>query len=187
MKRISITILIVLFALVGDLLAQEINFGKYATDGIVLTNVSSNNSLDFGQVIAGEGQVQIKLTDPDVVVISIEAEYDKDVFVTINAPNDLIYNGSNKMPFTLRAAYANKGQNRTSQARFINGATARFPVLARQNRPPGPPPTPEHGKYDTPTATAYLYIYGDITVLNGLAAGMYTGMIDITVSYEDQN
>lgn len=185
MKRPFATILAALTFLTGPLYAQEINFGKYATEGIVLTNVSSNSTLDFGQVITGEGQVQIKLSDPGVVVISIEAEYDKDVFVTINAPNNLTYNASNQMPFTLNAAYANKGQNNISQARLISGNTARFPVRARQNRPPGPPPTPKHGNYTTPTAEAYLYLYGNINVLNDLAAGLYTGTVDITVSYEE--
>lgn len=183
MKRYFIIALLLLAIMLNKAIAQEINFGRYATEDIVLTNVSSNTSLTFGQILQNEGLIQIQLSDPGVVVFSIEAEIDKDVFVTITAPPDIQIDPTNTIPFTMRAAYANKGNNNIGQAKLISGNTARFPVLARGNRPPGPPPTPKHNGYTTPTATAYLYIYGDITV-GDVAAGLYTGMIDISVSYE---
>lgn len=182
MKRLSF-ITILFFLVLATASAQEINFGQYATEDIILTNVSSNSSLSFGQILQNEGIKQIQLSDPEVVVFSIEAEIDKDVFVTITAPPNLQIDPSNTIPFTLWAAYANRGNNNIGQAKLISGNTVRFPVLARGNRPPGPPPTPKHNGYTTPTATAYLYIYGDITVGN-VAAGLYTGIIDISVSYE---
>ncbi len=167
----------------GELHAQEINFGQYAADGIILTNVSSNNSLNFGQLMVNEGLVQIQLTDPGVIVFSVEAEMDKDVFVTISAPTELRLDGNSAIPFNLRAAYSNKGSDNIAQARLIYGNTARFPVLARAGTAPGPPPTPKHGDYITPKATAYLYIYGDIYVGN-VPAGLYTETIHIIASYE---
>lgn len=190
MKHFIVTFIFLMFS--GTLKAQEINFGKYATEGIVLTNESPHSgALNFGQVVEGDGTVSIKLTDPDVVVFSIEAEIDKDLFITITPPGELIYDPDNKMNYTLKAAYANKGINNIAQARIISGTSLRFPVLARENKPPGPPPTPKHGNYTTPTTKAFLYIYGDLDVANteggSLAAGMYTGMIDISVSYEDQD
>lgn len=163
--------------------AQEINFGQYASEGIILTNVSANSALDFGLVIQNEGLIQIQLADPEVVVFSITAEYDKDLFLTINAPAELRLDASNSIPFTLKSAYANQGANNIAQAKLISGGAARFPVLARGSQPPAPPPTPKHEGYTTPTATAYLYIYGDISV-GSVAAGLYTGTIDVTVSYE---
>lgn len=183
MKQTLVILLLSLGGLVSPGLAQEINFGQYATENIILTNVSANSSLDFGQVIQNDGLVQIQLADPEVVVFSIEAEYDKDVLVTLSAPTELQLDASNTIPFTLRAAYANNGSNNVAQAKLISGSSARFPVQARSSLPPGPPPVPKHEGYSTPTATAYLYIYGDITVGN-VAAGLYTGTIDIAVSYQ---
>lgn len=192
MKRSFAFILFFLFSFSGYLYGQEINFGQYASEGIVLTNESPHSGgLDFGQVIEGDGTVSIQLTDPDVVVFSIEAEIDKDLFVTITPPNTLMLDVDNQMDYTLKAAYSNKGNDNKSQAKIINGTSVRFPVLAREHQPAGPPPTPKHGNSTTPTTKAYLYIYGDLSVSNtegnSLAAGMYTGTIDITVSYEEQN
>lgn len=184
MKKKSVILFLFLLPGLSSIgFAQEINFGQYATEGIILTNIGSNSMLDFGTLLSGEGLVQIQLTDPEVVVFSIEAEFDKDVFITITAPPELELNPSNTIPFTLGAAYANQGNNNIAQARLISGGTARFPVLARGNQPPGPPPTPKHEGYTTPRATAYLYIYGDLTV-GPVWAGTYTGQIDIMVSYE---
>lgn len=188
----SFAVILFYFVISGASNAQEINFGKYATEGIVLTNESPHSgALDFGQVVEGDGTVSIKLTDPEVVVFSIEAEIDKDVFVTITPPNNLVYDANNKMNYTLNAAYSNKGNNNKTQARIISGTSVRFPVLARENQPPGPPPTPKDNNSTTPTTKAYLYIYGDLDVSNteggSLAAGMYNGTIDISVSYEEQN
>lgn len=188
----SFWIIAVFFSLLcGPLYGQEINFGQYASEGIMLTNESSHSGgLNFGQVIEGDGTVSIQLTDPEVVVFSIEAEIDKDVFVTITPPNTLMLDADNQMDFTLNASYSNKGNNNISQAKIINGTSIRFPVLARDHQPAGPPPTPQYGDNVTPTTKAYLYIYGDLSVNNtegnSLAAGLYTGTIDITVSYEEQ-
>lgn len=192
MKRPLFIIFIFWFLFTGHLYAQEINFGQYATEGIVLTNESPHSGgLNFGQVIEGDGTISIQLTDPEVVVFSIEAEIDKDIFVTITPPARLVYDADNKMDYTLQASYSNKGNDNKSQAVTINGTSVRFPVLARENKPPGTPPTPKHGDNTTPTTKAYLYIYGDLTVSNteggSLAAGLYTGTINITVSYEEQN
>ncbi|MDX1618952.1 MAG: hypothetical protein R3224_09210 [Balneolaceae bacterium] len=183
MKKIVFILWITLGLFHSKGYAQEVNFGQYATEEIILTNVSSNSSLDFGTVLRNGGLYQIQLTDPEVVVFSIQAEYDKDLFVTLTPPAELVLDASNSIPFTLRAAYANQGNNNIAQAKIISGNTARFPVQARGSRPPGPPPTPKHEGYTTPTATAYLYIYGDINVGN-VSAGFYSGIIDITVSYE---
>lgn len=190
--RHSFIVIIAFLLISGVSRAQEINFGKYATEGIVLTNESIHSGgLDFGQVVEGEGTVSINLTNPEVVVFSIEAEIDKDVFVTFTPPDKLVYDANNKMSYTFKAAYSNKGSNNITQARIISGTSVRFPVLARENKPPSPPPTPNDNEYTTPTTKAYLYIYGDLNVTNtedgSLAAGLYTGTIDISVSYEDQN
>lgn len=176
--------LLCIFAVHSSCLAQEINFGQYAQQNIEVTLLNPGTAMDFGQVLAGEGLVSIALSDPNVAVFSIEAEFDKDLFVTISAPPTLDLDMSNSIPFTMKAAFANNGNDNIAEATLISGNAARFPVLRRQTRPPGTPPTPQHKGYATPTATAYLYIYGDISV-GSVPAGIYSGTINITISYED--
>lgn len=186
MKK-NVLIYLIFFFLALPLHAQEIDFGAFAEEDIRITNVGSFSTLDFGQVMAGEGLVQIGLTDSEIVVYEIEAEFDKDVFVTVTPPsNEELQepNSSDTMPITIRWAYANKGKENVNQAEVVSGESERFPVLARGNRPPGPPPTPRDDEKTIPTAKAYLYIYGDIEVGNNLSAGSYGGTITIEVSYD---
>ncbi|MTI89168.1 MAG: hypothetical protein FH748_14525 [Balneolaceae bacterium] len=183
MLRLTAYFFILLACLFDEVNAQEVNFGQYATEDIILTNIGSNSSLDFGQILSGQGLTQIALSDPEVVVYSIQAEADKDIFLTLSAPSNLQLDASNTIPFTLRAAYANKGNDNIAQAVLISGSSARFPVLARGNQPPGPPPDPKVEGDTTPTATAYLYLYGDLSV-GSVASGVYSGIVNITVSYE---
>lgn len=166
--------------------AQEINFGKYADDDIVITQLTPPTNLDFGFVLSNQGLVQINLGDPEMVVFSIEGNAQLDVFVSITAPPDLVLDAGNKIPYTLQAAYANRGDNDISEAVIMSGNSVRFPLKKREQGPARPPPTPRHEGYTPPRATAYLYIYGSINV-GDVAAGTYTGTIDIIVDYEQTN
>lgn len=176
--------------------AQEINFGEFSSEySVTLSELSPAEDLEFGTVIQNEGPKSVTLQDAKVLMI--EGVKYLDVIVDVNADNylfldnDISCNGSNTncIPFTLQAAYANRGNNNTNQATLMqvasNVASAQFPILARGNQPPGPPPTPVYEGYN-PAAfneTAYLYIYGSLNVGN-VDAGSYSGSITVTVSYD---
>ncbi len=176
--------------------AQEIDFGDFSSKYTVsITELIPAEDLSFGMVIQNEGLKTVDLLDAKVLMI--EGVKYLDVVVTITADNylylnnDVSCNGSNSncIPFTLQAAYANRGNNNTNQAVLMqvasNVASAQFPILARGNRPPGPPPTPVYEGYNPAlfNETAYLYLYGSINVGNQ-NAGSYSGQIQVTVTYD---
>ncbi|RNC85719.1 MAG: hypothetical protein ED557_02800 [Balneola sp.] len=175
--------------------AQEIDFGSYSSQyTMTLTDLTPASDLDFGLVITGIDQ-EVDLFNAKV--LSIEGVSYLDVIVDVTGPQYLTLDGapcstSNcRIPFTVRAAYANKGTNSTSQAILMTTigltASAQFPIKYRGNAPPGPPPTPVYEGYN-PSAfneTAYLYIYGDLDFFGvTVDAGNYSGDILITVQYD---
>lgn len=176
--------------------AQEIDFGKFSSKySVSITELIPAEDLAFGMVIQNEGLKTIDLLNAKVLMI--EGVKYLDVIVDITADNylyldnDVSCNGTNSncIPFTLQAAYANQGNNNTNQAVLMqvasNVASAQFPILARGNRPPGPPPTPDFEGYNPAffNETAYLYLYGSINVGN-VNAGTYSGQINVTVTYD---
>jgi hypothetical protein len=176
--------------------AQEIDFGDFSSKySVSLSELNPAQDLEFGTVIQNEGLKQIDILNAKVLMI--EGVKYLDVIVDITADNylylgnDIACNGTNTncIPFTLQAAYANRGSNDTNQAILMqvasNVGSAQFPIEARGNRPPGPPPTPVYEGYNPAlyNKTAYLYIYGSLNVGNQ-DAGSYSGEITITVTYD---
>ena len=179
-----------------SLAAQEIDFGDFSSKySVSISELIPAEDLAFGMVIQNEGLKTIDLIDAKVLMI--EGVKYLDVIVDVTADNylyldtDIACNGSNTncIPFTLQAAYANRGNNNTTEAILMqtasNVASAQFPIEARGNRPPGPPPTPVYEGYNPAlyNETAYLYIYGSLNIGN-VDAGSYSGEITITVSYD---
>lgn len=182
-KKILILILLLLSPFSGAI-AQMLAFNIEAPPELTIT-VLSDGVLGYGNLLQNQGQVQILLNDPRTEVISIEGEFNKDVTVTITPPAALQLDPSNTLPYTLAAAYANDGEDNKGQATEFTGNTATFRIKEGGGPPPwagrGPPPWAGGG--GQPTATAYLYIYGDINVGN-VNAGTYTGIINIFVEYD---
>ena len=180
---------------VANVYSQEIEFGRFGSYTITLENISLGDLTFEDPVLSNGGIYSVELIDS--YVMSIVGVRYLDVGVEIVGDGELLLDGDpansgdpqRSIPFTLRAAYANRGQNNISDAVFIpvsgvNLGSARFPIIARQSGPPGPPPTPPTGGFDQSLVneTAYLYLYGDIDVGNVLA-GFYSGNITITVEY----
>ncbi len=180
-----------------NLFAQELNFGSDYSSiySVSISDLNPGLDLDFGLLAKNEGVSSLSINESKV--ISIEGVRYLDVYVEIMADEYLLKDGnpscstnpSCRIPFTLQAAYANRGQNNTAQSTIMNvlsfTATALFPIKYRGNAPPGPPPTPVYSGYNPAlfNETAYLYIYGSINVGN-VDAGSYSSDITITVSYD---
>lgn len=195
-KMIWIGFFLLLSVASQSVVAQEIDFGQYSSKyAVTLSELNPAEDLAFGIVIQNEGLKTVELQDAKILMI--EGVKYLDVIVDVTADNYLFLDGgiacntseTDCIPFTLQAAYANRGQNNTNQAVLMqvasNVASAQFPILARGNQPPGPPPTPVYEGYN-PAAfneTAYLYLYGSLNVGN-VDAGSYSGNITVTVSYD---
>lgn len=176
--------------------AQEINFGDYSHKySMTVTELNPAEDLNFGMLIQNEGMVELELSEAKV--LEIEGVRYLDVLVDIMADEYLVPTDNPTcdvtecgIPFTLQSAYANRGQNNTGQAIIMNDVGANmtsaiFPIMDRGNRPPGPPPTPDHEGYNPSqfNETAYLYIYGMLNV-GSVNAGSYSGQVTITLSYD---
>lgn len=182
----ALTLLLALFAPVCAG-AQEIDFSSFGSYTVSVETEPGFESLNFGNVIAGEGEITVNLgDDPGMAVLAITGVQYLDVIVTVTKPNALLpmdAGVSDEIPFTsLQAAYANHGANNYLQAKMMNRLQARFPILERQSRPPGPPPTPPREGVEPPTETAFLYLWGTINV-GDIAGGTYSATIDVTVEY----
>ena len=176
--------------------AQEIDFGSYNSSySVTVSELNPGEDLSFGTILQNEGIKNIDLANAKI--ITIEGIKYLDVMVDITADDALLLNGdincsgnaSCSIPFTLEAAYTNRGSNNINQAIIMpviaNTATAQFPVQYRGNSPPGPPPTPAHQGYNPAlyNSTAYLYVYGYLNIGN-INSGSYLANITITVTYD---
>lgn len=175
-----------LLAIVFVIISWPIAFGQTLAFNIdappnLEVSVYSDGILDFGSLIQNQGTVQIPLEDTNTEIISITGTHNKTVHVTITPPPALQLDASNSLPFTLRAAYANNGEENRSQAELFNDNTATFRIYKHEGGPP--PHTGNNQSNGSPEATAYLYIYGDIEV-GPVRAGSYSGILNISVQYD---
>lgn len=168
MKRITL-IAAIWFTLTSAIYAQRGNINVNAEQDIVITNLTGD--LNFGSVIQNQGTVQILLTAPETVVLQVEGKENQRIRVTFTAPPDLRLDALNALPFTLRAAYNDTGNNNASGATVIS-----LPVSTQTFQLPNNPGQDK-------TGTAYLYIYGDILVSN-VNAGSYSNTINVLVEYD---
>ncbi|MDZ7715681.1 MAG: hypothetical protein U5J95_05650 [Balneolaceae bacterium] len=195
MKSISLILSLILALSATSLSAQEIDFGQYGNYTLTVGELSTED-LDFGTIVSGSGIYSIGINNGKVVTIT-GVEY-LDVIVEVTAQSELYLNGNpgnagnpqKAIPFTLEAAYANNvGTPNVGQAKFLNvsgnALITQFPILERQNVPPGPPPPPPTNAFDQSKVedTAYLYLYGSINVGN-VDAGSYSSEITVTINYD---
>lgn len=193
-KRIcSLAIILVSsFVLIGQVMGQRVNFGLYATEGIIITPLGAGN-LSFNtiqNILLPDQTVTVNLADDATAILTIVGRRDQEITVTIDAPNTLDLDVSNTIPLAVKFAYSNTGAVTEALAKLsaIEVATgftsATFPMLRRASGLPAPPPTPGHSGYVAPTSTVYLFIYGTLGAIpSNAAAGIYTGNINVRVSY----
>ncbi|MEX0662238.1 MAG: hypothetical protein WD381_04900 [Balneolaceae bacterium] len=200
MNKLKLKLITLFFITAGFALevgyTQEINFSEYHSYTITLTNVNLDDLLFEGPITSGSGQHSVELAD--ALALEIEGVKFLDVLVDITQISGggyLTLDGQEttdedkRIPFTLEAAYANRGNNNIADAKLMtvasNNASERFPILARLSQAPGPPPPPPTANFNQAAVneTAYIYLYGSINVGN-VMAGTYSGDIQITVEYQ---
>lgn len=180
-----------------SVLSQEINFGSDFSSvySVSVAQLNIGETLDYGLIVQNQGVVSTTINESLVVTIT-GVKY-LDVFITVTADDYLLKGGdigcltnpACRIPFSLEAAYANRGVNNANQAMNMavaaNVTSAQFPVKYRGNQPPGPPPTPVYTGFDPSiyNETAYLYLYGSISI-GAIDAGTYTSDIDVVINYD---
>ena len=177
------------------LAAQRINFGAYTTSQGLSLAVSGNlNFNDKQSVIASNSNstISIALSDPEIQYVAITGDATRDITVTVSSPLDLITGAGgagHQIPFTCQFAYSNLGSPTVAAAKAVavqvpGGYTAvTFPILRRAGGVPAPPPTPAHGGYTPPSATAYLFLYGSLGPVGNVSPGIYSGTVNVSVQY----
>ncbi len=166
-----------LFVIFANGLYGQDSYDIYSDEGLTISTVSP---LDFGSILQTEGERVISLGDPDMAVIEITGVEYLDIVVTLLPDNELLQaDGPGTLPFTLQAAFANRGRDDIGDAVLIEGNQARFPIL---NNASGPSVQPQEG-YNTPEATAFLYLYGSFNA-DSIPSGEYSGSVNIHVAYD---
>jgi len=180
---------------VVGLAAQQINFGLFAGQDITLTAVT--DELDFNTkqplIVPGSNDVvTIDYLTDQPAVLTIAGQADLDVTVTLTVPTHLELNGgeeTDKIPVSFQFAYSNKGSvdlasAKTAAIPVTSGIySATFQIKQRATGTRAVPPTPRHGGYTPPTATAYLFIYGALGPVGVVGSGLYEGTINVSVEY----
>jgi hypothetical protein len=175
--------------------AQSINFGAYTTARDIFLSVSGD--LDFNAkqpvIVSNSGStVTISLSDNETQYVAITADATRDITVTVTAPTILATGGGGagkEIDFSCQFAYSNLNSGSAAAAKTVAvevpaGFTAiTLPVVRRTSGAPLPPPTPAHGGYTPPAATAYLFIYGSLGPVGPVNAGDYTGTVNVSVQY----
>ncbi|MFO7998354.1 MAG: hypothetical protein R6U86_05160 [Bacteroidales bacterium] len=133
-------------------------------------------NLQLGEIPLQFGWVQVEPGDEFSGRFSIVASENVNVIVSIQSPEELIKDATNRLPFQVKAGYLNNGTRLARQATPFNSSQARFALsgkgqLAEQLRP-------ADGKIE---ATVYLF---GAAYAGEVSPGLYKGTITITTEYE---
>lgn len=177
-KNFTVLLFLLCITNTSNVQAQEIALIIQAPPNITVTPIT-DGELDYGRVVQNQGTVRIQLQDGQTEVIRIDKNLNfwewwlgnRQVIVTINSDNNLQHGtGISTIPFSLGAAYDNQGETENKQQAQTFSNSTQFTMPAPWQEPPGN------------VSTAYLYIYGNITVGNNIEAGDYSGIININVT-----
>ncbi|MCF7803338.1 MAG: hypothetical protein K9N57_04040 [Candidatus Marinimicrobia bacterium] len=163
---------------------QTIQFSIYVEDEATASQV---RDMDFGQIVAGQGPIDINPGDGNVGVFKISGKPDQDVIVTMDFPDSLTHesNSGKSIPLNLGWAYQNNGASGPdysfSSATIVPGDIARFRMKKQSGGPPGPPPNPRSSSQSD--VDAFVFVYGTMYV-GDVNPGWYTGTVTLTVEYD---
>ena len=174
----------------GDFIPPEHDpEGRY---GLMVMPLPGYENLDFGQLVVGDGLREVALGSEDLAIVEIEGIRYLNVFVTFDAPSHMTLEGmptseeDKRMNLDVKGAYANEGTGNigVSYRQPFSGNAAVFPIFRTKSGPPNPPPTPPHEGYLPPRESAYLFLYGSVTVGEVQHAGPYEAEITVTIDYD---
>lgn len=128
--------------------------------------------LNFGQIIANTGLVQIDLGHPGMGIFAIRAIRTQRMLLSLRQSGHLDHPDlDEQIPVELMLAYNDFGVNDFRESKPVDSD---FEEIVLQPSPENP---------DSTWSTAYLYVFGNINVAN-IPAGMYTGDAVLHIEYE---
>lgn len=139
-------------------------------------NVSDSRNLDMGFIPVNYGWVQVGLSDDYSGRFTIGASENVNLLVTVDAPDELVMDESNRMPFLLEVAYLNNSSRRVHRAKpFIDGR-AFFPINDNGK-------LAENMNRIREPLEASIFFYGS-AYAGRVAPGIYRATITITTEFE---
>ena len=131
-------------------------------------------SLDFGQVIAGSGFQEIPLGSPAMGIFKVRALRTQQLIISLDADSELTHSDpeiNDVIPIQLNASYTGNGVNDYRTSTPLSGLIGSIAIGA-------PPQNP-----DAAWSSLYIYIFGGLD-LGFVPAGIYRGEVTLTVIYE---
>jgi hypothetical protein len=133
-----------------------------------------DQSLDFGQLIAGTGYQEIPLGSPNMGVFQVRALNAQRLILSLDSTDELLHAELGQfatIPVDLRASYTNNG---VDDYRASTAMGSFFETIVLEAPPQNP---------DAVWSRIYVYVYGGIN-LGLVPPGIYRGEIVLTVIYE---
>jgi len=175
--------------------AQQINIALNTSDDIVVT-ATDQATLNFNEknyLIETGTMVDVLISDNAAAIITIEGQPDRDITLTLDAPTRLTLDALNSIPFRAKMAYSNLGTPSEPHARATateltpGCGSYTLPLLTTNSAHAALPAGSGPAGYNAANGRVFLFIYGTLgPVPQNAAAGLYTGEINIYVSYADQ-
>jgi hypothetical protein len=131
-------------------------------------------SLDFGQLIAGSGFQEIPLGSPSMGIFEVRALRTQQLMITLDADSTLRHSDpavSDVIFMNLNASYTDNGIN---DYRLSLPFSDIVETVILQSPPQNP---------DAVWSSIYIYVFGNID-LGFVPAGVYRGEITLTVIYD---
>ena len=139
-----------------------------------LAETMVEQSLDFGQVIAGSGFQEIPLGSPAMGIFKVRVLRTQQLLISLEADSVLTHSDpeiDEVIPIQLNANYAGNGVNDYRSSTPLSGFMGN--IITQP-----PPQNP-----DAAWSSIYIYIFGGID-LGFVPAGVYRGEVTLTVIYE---
>jgi len=138
-------------------------------------SISDVRTLETGQIPLNFGWFHIDLNDDYTGRFTIRAMENINLMVSIQAPDELVLNANNTLPFQLEAAYLNTGNRNLRQAVALDNKQAFFPIinsgLLIENMPSQQLPL-----------EATMFFFGSVYV-GQVDPGVYSGEVVVTINY----
>ncbi len=138
-------------------------------------SISDVRTLETGQIPLNFGWFHIDLNDDYAGRFTIRTSENINLLVSVQAPDELVLNANNTLPFQLEAAYLNTGNRNLRQAVAFDNKQAFFPIINNGL-------LIENMSSQQLPLEASMFFYGSVHV-GQVDPGVYSGEVVVTINY----